>query len=258
MISTSAATRNGHPVASTTWSASTPGVEARERQLAAARVGFELSHVGDHRADTASGESQRLPRSRPVSEADRGAKGELVDERARRVLDDHQRLLAGRGDLGRAAAAGKPHLGIIVGADHGAVEIGEAVDLRSPQEADVDAAALQPVGEDLRHADHCVGGLGQLAVADRERQVVRLGADRPALVDQHTAGGVGRPGEVGRPAGQADADEADGAVTQPPRRGDRHHLLGRVGAHTAAASSTCSDIHWRKLSRSRLIASHRR
>ena len=68
---------------------------------------------------------------------------------------------------------------MIVVADHGAVEVGVAVDLRRPQEADVDPAALQPVAEDLGHADDRVGGLRQLAVADRERQVARLGTDRP-------------------------------------------------------------------------------
>ena len=47
---------------------------------------------------------------------------------------------------------GSRTFGCVVVADHGAVEIAEAVDLRGAEEADVDAAALQPVGEDLRHA----------------------------------------------------------------------------------------------------------
>ena len=137
-----------------------------------------------------------------------------------------------------------------------------AVDLRGAEEADVDASALQPVGEHLRHRDDRVGGLGELAVADRERQPLGLRADRAALVDEHAAGRVRAPREVRREARQADPDEADGAVAQPPRRRDGHHLVGRVAVHarhaaasargcawyspTSAVSSTCRCIQARK------------
>ena len=68
---------------------------------------------------------------------------------------------------------GSRTFGCVVVADHRAVEVAEAVDLGGAQEADVDPAALQPVAEDLGDRDDRVGGLGQLAVADRERQVAR-------------------------------------------------------------------------------------
>ena len=142
------------------------------------------------------------------------------------------------------------------------------VDLGGAEEADVDAPALQPVGEHLGHRDDRVGGLGELAVADRQRQHAGLRADRAALVDEDAAGRVRAPGEVRGQARQADADEADRPVVQPPRRLDRHHLVRAVrGGHAAvpaearlrrysAASAVPST--WRVIqavneSRSRLI-----
>ena len=83
--------------------------------------------------------------------AERGDEVELVDEAARRLPHDDEDLAAGDRDLRRAAAAGQPHLRLVVGADHRGVEIGEAVDLRAAEEADRDAPALQPVAEHLRH-----------------------------------------------------------------------------------------------------------
>ena len=65
---------------------------------------------------------------------------------------------------------GQTHLRLLVFADHRAVQVAAAVDLGGAQEAHVDPAALEPVVEDLGHGDHRVGGLGQLAVADRQRQ----------------------------------------------------------------------------------------
>ncbi len=67
--------------------------------------------------------AEPLARAWAVAEADRGAEVEPLDERARRLLQDHERLLARRRDLGRAAGARQPHLRVVVGADHGAVEV---------------------------------------------------------------------------------------------------------------------------------------
>ena len=50
--------------------------------------------------------------------------------------DDH--LAAARGDLGRPPAPGRRVFGIVVVADHGGVEVGEAVDLGGAEERDVD------------------------------------------------------------------------------------------------------------------------
>src|SRR5581483_2533792 len=130
------------------------------------------------------------------------------------------------------------------------------------------------VREDLGHRDHGVRRLGELAVADRERQHAWLRADRPALVDEHAAWRVGPAREVRRPAREADPDEADGAVAEPARGLDGHHLVGGVDpvlahrtgvsprklawyAATSAVSSTCRFIHSWKRSRSAAIASQR-
>src|SRR5205823_618340 len=179
-------------------------------------------------------------------------------------------------DLGRAAAAGKAHLRRVVVADHGAVQIAVPVDLCRAEEADVDAAALEPVREDLRYRDDGVRRLRQLAVADRERYLGRFRADRPALVDEDAARRARAAREVRREARQADADEADRAVGQAPGRLDGHHLVGGeilhgkpVASHTCATSaarlarysatsevpSTCLAVHASKRSRSRLIGS---
>jgi hypothetical protein len=46
-----------------------------------------------------------------------------------------------RRDLGRAAGAGQARLRLSVGADDGAVQVAELVDLRGAEESDVDAPA---------------------------------------------------------------------------------------------------------------------
>ena len=64
--------------------------------------------------------------------------------------EDDEGLAGVGGDLRRAAGSWQARLRVGVVADHRAVEVAETVDLGGAQEADVDAAALQPVGEDLR------------------------------------------------------------------------------------------------------------
>ena len=105
--------------------------------------------------------------------------------------------------------------------------------------------------------------VGEVVVADRERQPDRLGPDRARLVDEHAAGRLQAAREVGRGVGRADADEADLAVAQLARGVDRHQLLGGdldggVDAHagTRSLSITCSRIQSAKRSRSRAISSH--
>jgi hypothetical protein len=134
-----------------------------------------------------------------------------------------------------------------------------AVDLGRAEESDVDAFALEPVGEHLRDGDDRVRGLGELAVPDRERQLLRLCPDRAALVDQDAVRRVGRTREVRSEARQPDPDEADSAVVEPPRGLDGHHLVRLVACVHAAtpAASTCSSIHAVKRSRSREISSQR-
>ena len=54
---------------------------------------------------------------------------------------------------GAPPAPGRRVVGWLVVADDRRVDVAEAVELRRAEEADVDAPGLQPVGEDLGHAD---------------------------------------------------------------------------------------------------------
>ncbi len=154
----------------------------------------------------------------------------------------------------------------VVAADHGRVDVREPVELGGGEEAEVDAAGLEPVVEHLRHADHGVGGGGEDAVADGQRQAVRLRAERAGLVDQHEVRGVacrgrGSAAVLGRPMPTkqtAPSRSSRAAAT-------RHHLVGRVVGRDSPVVSvghdddrTCSSIHAVNVARSRLIASQAR
>ena len=102
------------------------------------------------------------------------------------------------------------------------------------------SAGLQPVVEDLDQPDDGIRGLGEHAVADREREERRLRADRPRLVDEDELRRVHTPGEVGRGARQADADEAGGAVAERARRSHGHHL-GRASRTAPPSRGRSSD-----------------
>ena len=254
MISGSAAMARSQPVRSLAAEADTPGYRP-------VRVNSSVSGSGSRTPRSVmiflgpapvSPSRSRSARARPV--ADRGDEVDPFDERAV-VLPDHDDHLTARGgDLRRAARAGQPHLGVtVIPADHGGVDVAELVDLGGAEEADVDAAGLQPVVEDLRDADHRVRRLGQHAVADGQRQPVRLGADRARLVDQHQRRRVRGPGQVRGRAGQPDADETGHAVAQRPGGGHRHHLVRGVGHRPAPHQSSSS--HRVKVSRSLAMAS---
>ena len=97
-------------------------------------------------------------------------------------------------------------------------------------------------------------GVAELAVADRQRQHVRRGADRAGLVDQRDVRRMGQPRDVAGGRRRADADEADVVVLQRAARGDGHHLVrgeqSRAIAHAAflrcltrAAKSSGDDFH---------------
>src|SRR5262249_3188845 len=85
-----------------------------------------------------------------------------------------------------------------------------------------------------------ISGTDTTAAAVRGRRLLRLRADRAALVDEPAAWRVGPPREVRGDARQPDADEAHSPVVESPGRLDRHHLVGRV---THTGSRTCSCIH---------------
>ena len=210
----------------------------------------------------------------PVSE--RGDEVEPVDETAFALPHRNENLAAAIGNLGSAARSRKPHRRLVVGADHDGVQVGEAVDLRAAEKSDRDAAALQPVAEHFRHGHRRQRRLAQFAVADRERQHVRLGFDRPRFVDQLDAGRVGEPGEIACGGRQVDSDEAYVAGVERARGGGRHHFGGGVSERhdrssagaasrrrcaanaSGPLSSTFAFIQAMKPSRSRAIASHAR
>ena len=133
----------------------------------------EDAEVGDHRARPAAAR-------RRCAHARRGRRGSrrVVRKSSRstklrvRRLEHHERLPRMRGDFRRAAGTGQARRRRVVRTDHGAVEVAVAVDLRRAEEADVDASGLQVVAEHFRQRDDEGRGLGQLAVADRQRQHV--------------------------------------------------------------------------------------
>ena len=173
---------------------------------------------------------------------------------------------AERAISGAPPAPGRRTLGCVVVADDGGVDVAEAIDLRGAEEADVDAPAADPVVEHLGDRDEVLRAGGEVVVADRQRQALRARADRAGLVDEHAAGRVQAPREVGGGVRRPDPDEHDLAVEQLARGPDGHDLLGRRvdGAHRAttgaptgaSAARTFSSIHCVKRSRSREIASH--
>src|SRR5208337_4957877 len=185
-----------------------PRVQPGHGELERLRIGLEDTQVGDDLLGPGAGEPEPLavPRARPV--ADRGDEVDAFDERAVALPDHDDHLTARGGDLRRAARTGQPHLGAtVIPADHGRVDVAELVDLGGTEEADVDAAGLQPVVEDLGDAHHRVRRLGQHAVTDRQRQLAGLGPDRARLVDQHQRRRVRGPRQVGGRTGQPDPDE---------------------------------------------------
>jgi hypothetical protein len=110
------------------------------------------------------------------------------------------------------------------------VDVAEAVDLGSAEEADVDQPALQVEAEQLVHAHDRRRAGHDRRVADAERQPGRPGPEDPGLVDQLHLGRDGPLRQVDRDVRQADADEADPLAGQLARGGDDHHLvLGEPG-----------------------------
>ena len=138
---------------------------------------------------------------------------------------------------GAPPAPGSRVVGVVVVADHGRVDVAEPVELGGAEEPDVDAPGLQPVGEDLGHADHGVGGLGQLAVADRQRQPGRLRAD--AARTRRSARSPGRaaagPGWRRSTAGRCPTKQALPVVAEAAGRVDDHHVV-RAGLRHSATS----------------------
>src|SRR6185312_14034260 len=92
---------------------------------------------------------------------DRRHEIELVDEAALALRHNDEDLATGGGNLRGAAAAGQTNFRFVVGTDDRCIEIGVFVDLCAAEEADLDAAALQPVPKHFRHRHCCKRGLAQ-------------------------------------------------------------------------------------------------
>ena len=256
MATTSEATARSQPVAPARVVDRDAGVQRCQRQFTRRRIGTEDAEIGDDDLRPATAQTQPLSSAWPVAEAERGHEIDALDERPRGLAQQHEHLTTRRGDLRGAAGAGEANFRARVVADDGGVDVGEAVDLRTSEEADVDATRLQPVVEHLGHTDNAVSGVRQLAVADRQWQRHRLRAERARLVDEHEVRGVGVPSEVGGRARQADADEAHVPVAQATGRGHDHRVIAR--AHDVRTRITCSSSHSMKRSRWAEMASHSR
>src|SRR5580704_5575494 len=128
-------------------------------------MGPQDPKVGDHRARSGAGRTVRAARARTSEVTARSAKLQPRHEAARALFHDDQYLARVRHDLRRTAAAGQAHRGVRIVADHGAVEVAEAIDLRCAQEADIDAAALQVMGKNLRKRYHAGSRFRKLPVA---------------------------------------------------------------------------------------------
>src|SRR4029078_770681 len=97
----------------------------------------------------------------PAAMSKRSDEIDPLDERAIRLPHNDEHLFTRRGDFGGASGPGQSYFGLGVVADHCRVDVAVLVDLRRAEEADVDAAGLQPIVENLGDTDHRVGGLGQ-------------------------------------------------------------------------------------------------
>ena len=220
-----------------TWSTVTPGCTWVRVSSQVSRVGLEHAEVGDDQHRAAAAQAQPLAVAGAVAEADRGDEVDPLDEAcAGSAARPRSTSPAGGGDLRGAAGARQPDRRARVVADHRGVDVAEPVDLRRAEEADVDPARLEPVVEHLRHADDGVRGVGQLAVADRQRQPVRLGADA-CRTRRSARGRALRCGGPGSPrAGQPDADEAARARPPAPARRRRVIISSAVQPHWITAS----------------------
>ena len=245
-----------------------PGMDRDQLELAVLRARPQDPEVGDDDRRARAGEPEALPLARPGAVADRRGEVELLDERPLRLAQQDDHLARGRRDLGRPAGARQPHLRVLVGADDGRVDVRVAVELRRPEEADVDPPGADPVVEHLGDRHDLGRGLGQVVVADRERQAHRLGLDRPGLVDRgprRARGGAGR-GCAAAFGGPTPTSSTWRSLTS--RAAAIVIVSSGVGAPSSCAhaspptvtvspldDSTCSSIHARKRSRSRAIPS---
>src|SRR5262245_16034168 len=98
------------------------------------------------------------------------------------MSDDHDDLLGLSGDMRSSSRARQSHLWRPIVADHGGIDIPEAIDLRSAQEALIDASLLQPVCENLRQTDDERGRLHKFGISNGKRRPRRLGSNSARFI----------------------------------------------------------------------------
>lgn len=201
-------------------------MQRHDGELLAHRVRLPDGEVGDQQRRPGRIDAKPLAMVPTVAMAERGEEIDLFDHAAPGLRHGDVDFLRRAGDLRRAAAAGQPCLGMKIVADDRGVDVAELVELGSTQEADGDAAALQPVAEHFRHRDGGDGGFAQFAITDRQRQHLRSGADRAALIDQRDVRRMRQARHVAGGGRRADAHEADIVIPQRTAGGDGHHLVG--------------------------------
>ena len=139
-------TRTGQPVCSTTCSRRHARMQARHLQLLRLRVRAHDAEIAHEQRRALRRDAERPPLAAGRSVAERRQERRAAPRRpggeCRMTMKMRRQQV---GDLRRAAAAGQPHLRPRVVADHRAVQVAEAIDLRAAEEPDRDAAALQPV-----------------------------------------------------------------------------------------------------------------
>ena len=96
----------------------------------------------------------------------RCAKVELLYKAARALAHDHQDLFGVDRDLACAARSREAGLRCGVVANHRRVQVAEAIDLRSAEEAHIDAAPLQVEAKEVVHGDGGGGAGHDRWVAD--------------------------------------------------------------------------------------------
>src|SRR5207344_1767897 len=114
------------------------------------RIRLENGEIGDQSGRTFRLHSELASAVAARYVTDRSDEIELVDEAPLALRHDNEDLAARGRDLRRTAATRQPDFRFVIGSDHCRVQIGELVDLRTTEKADLDAATLQPVTEHFR------------------------------------------------------------------------------------------------------------
>ena len=146
-----AATFSGQPVAFTTFSTSTPGCTLVSVSSFVTGSGVRMPRSVITAAGPLPGSRSRArlsPPSRWPADVTKSSLSTNARVFCRSVISTslHDAAISGA-----PPAPGSRVDGLLVIADHRRVDVGEAVDLRGAEEAEIDAAALQPVGEHLGH-----------------------------------------------------------------------------------------------------------